>query len=207
MRYKDLRDFVKQLERLGELRYVTHPLSTQLEITALCDRALRANGPALLCQHVTTAAGVRSDIPVLGNLFGTVERVALGMGANSLADLREIGALLAVLKEPTPPRGLKEMGKLWDMARAVWDMSPKLIRYPSCQEQVWEGTDLDLARLPIQTCWPGDISPLITWGLVITRGPNKRRQNLGIYRQQVIAHNKVIMRWLILDSLFRWLLP
>lgn len=196
MRYKDLRDFVKQLERLGELRYVTHPLSTQLEITALCDRALRANGPALLCQHVTTAGGVRSDIPVLGNLFGTVERVALGMGANSLADLREIGALLAVLKEPTPPRGLKEMGKLWDMARAVWDMSPKLIRYPSCQEQVWEGTDLDLARLPIQTCWPGDISPLITWGLVITRGPNKRRQNLGIYRQQVIAHNKVIMRWL-----------
>lgn len=196
MQYKDLRDFVKQLENLGKLRYVTNPLSTKLEITALCDRALRANGPALLCQHVIRADGMRSDIPVLGNLFGTVERVALGMGANNLADLREIGHLLAVLKEPTPPRGLKEIGKLWDMARAVWDMSPKLVRYPSCQEQVWEGADLDIARLPIQTCWPGDISPLITWGLVITRGPNKRRQNLGIYRQQVIAHNKVIMRWL-----------
>lgn len=196
MQYKDLRDFVKQLESLGKLRCVTNPLSTKLEITALCDRALRANGPALLCQHVIRADGMRSDIPVLGNLFGTVERVALGMGANNLVDLREIGNLLAVLKEPTPPRGLKEIGKLWDMARAVWDMSPKLIGSPACQEQVWEGADIDLARLPIQTCWPGDISPLITWGLVITRGPNKRRQNLGIYRQQVIAHNKVIMRWL-----------
>lgn len=196
MKYKDLRDFVQQLEKSRKLQRVTAPISTHLEMTALCDKVLQANGPALLFEHALLGDGTRSTVPVLGNLFGTVERVALGMGTDNIEDLRHIGALLAQLKEPSPPRGIKEIGKLWDMARAVWDMAPKKISSPACQEQVWEGNQVDLSQLPIQKCWPDDIAPLITWGLVITRGPNKARQNLGIYRQQVIAHNKVIMRWL-----------
>ncbi|MCC7005389.1 MAG: UbiD family decarboxylase [Ottowia sp.] len=196
MKYKDLRDFIRQLEALGQLKRVSTPISTQFEMTALCDRVLRLSGPALLFQRAITAEGQPYAMPVLGNLFGTVERVALAMGAESIAHLRDIGHVLAALKEPTPPQGVKEVGKLFSMARAVWDMSPKYVQSPACQDQVWEGADLDLAKLPIQTCWPGDVGPLITWGLVITRGPHKKRQNLGIYRQQVIAHNKVIMRWL-----------
>ncbi|BBO59033.1 4-hydroxy-3-polyprenylbenzoate decarboxylase [Mycoavidus sp. B2-EB] len=198
MKYKDLRDFAHQLEALGELRRVSAPISPALEMTALCDRVLRAGGPALLFEKPTGYT-----MPVLGNLFGTTRRIALGMGidaaqteTDALASLREIGHLLCALKEPTPPQRLKDAGKLLTLVKAVWDMAPKTISAPPCQEIVWEGNDVDLTQLPIQTCWPDDAGPLITWGLTVTRGPNKARQNLGIYRQQVIGRNQVIMRWL-----------
>ncbi|AKM31411.1 3-octaprenyl-4-hydroxybenzoate decarboxylase [Pandoraea faecigallinarum] len=195
MKYLDLRDFTAQLERSGQLRRVDVPVSPVLEMTALADRVLNAGGPALWFER---PAGY--DMPVLANLFGTPERVALGMGVedggNALGSLRDIGRLLSTLKEPEPPRGLKDAGKLFGMAKAVWDMAPKEVGSPVCQEIVWEGDDVDLSRLPIQTCWPGDAAPLITWGLVITKGPHRKRQNLGIYRQQVISRNEVIMRWL-----------
>ncbi|AJE99082.1 UbiD family decarboxylase [Pandoraea apista] len=195
MKYLDLRDFTAQLERSGQLRRVDVPVSPVLEMTALADRVLKAAGPALWFERPTGY-----DMPVLANLFGTPERVALGMGIdggeNALGSLRDIGRLLSTLKEPEPPRGLKDAGKLLGMAKAVWDMAPKEVGSPVCQEIVWEGNDVDLARLPIQTCWPGDAAPLITWGLVITKGPHRKRQNLGIYRQQVIGRNQVIMRWL-----------
>lgn len=197
MKYKDLREFIKQLEEINQLRRIPTEISTKLEITALCDRVLRAEGPALLFENTfNQQRSQSSEIPVLGNLFGTVKRVALGMGAETLEELRHIGLLLANLKEPTLPHRLKEIGNLAKMAYAIWDMSPKHINSPVCQEQVWENKQVDLYQLPIQTCWPKDVAPLITWGLTITRGPHKRRQNLGIYRQQVIAHNKTIMRWL-----------
>jgi 4-hydroxy-3-polyprenylbenzoate decarboxylase len=191
MRYKDLRDFIAQLEKLGELKRVTAAVSPHLEMTEICDRVLRAHGPAILFENP-----VGYNIPVLANLFGTPNRVALGMGEESTAALREVGKLLAYLKEPEPPKGLKDAWEKWPVLKQVLTMSPKIVSSAPCQEIVWEGTDVDLGRLPIQTCWPGDIAPLITWGLVVTRGPNKARQNLGIYRQQVIAPNKVIMRWL-----------
>lgn len=180
-----------QLETLGELKRVRTEVSTHLEMTEICDRTLRAEGPAILFER---PAG--HSIPVLGNLFGTPRRVALGMGAEDLGDLRQIGHVLSALKEPEPPKGLKDVLGMGKLVKAVWDMAPKEVRGASCHEIVWEGNDVDLARLPIQHCWPGDAAPLITWGLVITKGPNKKRQNLGIYRQQVIARNKVIMRWL-----------
>ena len=180
-----------QLETLGELKRVRTEVSTHLEMTEICDRTLRAEGPAILFER---PAG--HSIPVLGNLFGTPRRVALGMGAEDLSDLRQIGHVLSALKEPEPPKGLKDVLGMGKLVKAVWDMAPKEVRGASCHEIVWEGNDVDLARLPIQHCWPGDAAPLITWGLVITKGPNKKRQNLGIYRQQVIARNKVIMRWL-----------
>ena len=184
------------LERLGELRRVTDPVSPRLEMTALADQVLRAAGPALLLENVPGF-----NMPVLVNLFGTPRRVALGMGADAVADLRDVGRLLAVLKEPEPPNSFREAGKLWDMAKAVWDMKPARVSSPPCQEVVIEGPDVDLGRWPIQFCWPGDAGPLITWGLVITRGPRqvprpRLRQNLGIYRQQVISRRQVIMRWL-----------
>ena len=196
MKYKDLRDFMTQLERLGELRKLSQPVSARLELTAIGDKLLRAGGPAVLCQQV-----VGHTIPCLINLFGTPRRVALGMGADSLADLRDVGRMLASLKEPEPPKGLKEAGKLFQMAKAVWDMKPEVVRSAPCQDVIREGDDIDLAALPVQTCWPGDAGPLITWGLVITRGPQtvaqpRLRQNLGIYRQQVIGPREVIMRWL-----------
>ncbi|EDU08556.1 3-octaprenyl-4-hydroxybenzoate carboxy-lyase [Burkholderia pseudomallei 1655] len=196
MKYKDLRDFIHGLEQRGELRRVTQPVSPVLEMTELCDRVLRAGGPALLFD---APAGHR--FPVLGNLFGTPRRVALGMGVDAddeaaLASLRDIGRLLSALKEPDPPKRLKDAGKLLSLAKAVWDMGPKTVSAPPCQEIVWEGDDVDLHKLPIQTCWPGDAGPLLTWGLTVTRGPNKTRQNLGIYRQQLIGRNKLIMRWL-----------
>ncbi len=176
---------------MGELKPVSVPISPYLEMTEVCDRTLRAAGPALLFENP-----VGHTIPVLGNLFGTPRRVALGMGAHDVSELRRIGHLLARLKEPEPPKGFKDLLGLGSLVKAVWDMSPKELRGAPCQEIVWEGADVDLSRLPIQHCWPGDIAPLITWGLVITKGPHKKRQNLGIYRQQVIAPNKVIMRWL-----------
>ena len=196
MKYRDLRDFVGQLESIGELKSVQEPVSPRLEMTAIGDAVLRAGGPALLFRR---PAGYK--VPCLTNLFGTPKRVALGMGAAEVADLREVGRLLAALKEPEPPKGLKEVGKLWDMAKAVWDMKPATLRKAPCQEDVAEGSEVDLGALPVQTCWPGDAGPLITWGLVVTRGPQsvaqpRRRQNLGIYRQQVIGPRQVIMRWL-----------
>lgn len=191
MKYSDLRDFIAKLKQSGELKEVALPVSPHLEMTELCDRTLRAGGPALL---FTKPVG--HTMPVLGNLFGTPQRVALGMGADDVGELRKIGHLLAALKEPEPPKGLRDVLGLGSLIKSVWDMAPRELRSAPCQDIVWEGSEVDLARLPIQHCWPGDIAPLITWGLVITRGPNKKRQNLGIYRQQVIGPNKLIMRWL-----------
>ncbi len=195
MQYKDLRDFIGQLERIGECRRVRQPVSPVLEMTEVCDRLLRAEGPAVLFENVVEG-NRQHAMPVLGNLFGTPRRVALGMGAESVEALRDIGHVLSALKEPEPPRGIREAGKLLSLVKAVWDMAPKMTSSPPCQEIVWEGDDVDLARIPVQTCWPGDVAPLITWGLTVTKGPHKKRQNLGIYRQQVISRNKVIMRWL-----------
>ncbi len=191
MKYHDLRDFIAQLEIIGELKRITAPVSTHLEMTEICDRVLRAQGPALLFENV---AGHK--MPVLANLFGTPRRVALGMGEENVSALREVGKLLAFLKEPEPPKGLKDAWGKWPVLKQVLTMSPKVLSSAPCHEVVWEGADVDLGKLPVQHCWPGDVAPLITWGLVVTRGPHKTRQNLGIYRQQVIAPNKVIMRWL-----------
>jgi 4-hydroxy-3-polyprenylbenzoate decarboxylase len=196
MKYRDLRDFMAGLEAQGELQRVTAPISARLEMTALSDRVLRAGGPALWFQNVTNC-----KITALTNLFGTPRRVAMGMGADDVGELRQIGRLLASLKEPEPPKGLKDAGQLLHLAKALWDMKPSTVRKAPCQEEALTSGDVDLGWLPVQTCWPGDVGPLITWGLVVTRGPQsvpqpRRRQNLGIYRQQVIGRNQVIMRWL-----------
>ena len=191
MKYKDLRDFIAQLEQIGELKRISIPVDPVLEMTEICSRVLTAGGPALLFENP-----IGYNMPVLANLFGTPQRVALGMGEDNVAALREVGKLLAFLKEPEPPKGLKDAWDKLPAYRQVLNMAPKQLSHAPCQDIVWEGSDVDLRRLPIQTCWPGDAGPLITWGLVITRGPHKNRQNLGIYRQQVIAPDKVIMRWL-----------
>lgn len=191
MKYKDLRDFLVQLEQRGDLKRVEIEIDPHLEMTEICDRLLKQAGPAVLFER---PAG--HTIPVLGNLFGTPERVALGMGQTSVSALREVGKLLAYLKEPDPPKGLRDAWEKLPVLKQVLNMAPKQLTSAPCQEIVWEGTDVDLGKLPIQTCWPGDVAPLITWGLTVTRGPHKSRQNLGIYRQQVIAPDKVIMRWL-----------
>ncbi len=202
MNYRDLRDFVAQLEALGELKRVGVEVDPHLEMTEVCDRMLRAGGPALLFDKPRGGA-----IPVLANLFGTPERVARGVGIGGGSDaqgenvdwrraLREVGQVLAALKEPEPPKGLRDAWDKLPLLKQVLNMTPRLVSSAPCQEVVWEGQDVDLGRLPIQHCWPGDVAPLITWGLVVTRGPNKIRQNLGIYRQQVLGPNKVIMRWL-----------
>ncbi len=191
MNYSDLRDFINQLELMGELKRIKVPVSSTLEITEICDRTLRAGGPALLFENVDG-----QSIPVLGNLFGTPRRVALGMGASEVSELRKIGHVLSMLKEPEPPKGFKDLVGLSSLVKSLWDMTPKELRKAACQDVVWEGEQVDLGKLPIQHCWPGDVAPLITWGLVITKGPHKKRQNLGIYRQQVLSRNKVIMRWL-----------
>ncbi|OGA54911.1 MAG: 3-octaprenyl-4-hydroxybenzoate decarboxylase [Betaproteobacteria bacterium RIFCSPLOWO2_12_FULL_67_28] len=195
MKYADLREFVARLEAMGELKRVAVEVSPRLEMTEICDRVLRAGGPALLFERPSG-----HTIPVLANLFGTVRRVALAMGAENPASLREIGRLLAALREPEAPRGLREvwekLPELRQLAGKVLDMAPKEVSAAPCQEIVRAGRDVDLARLPVQTCWPEDAGPLISWGLTVTRGPFKSRQNLGIYRQQVIGPNRVIMRWL-----------
>jgi len=191
MKYSDLRDFLAQLERRGLLKRVAVEVDPYLEMTEICDRVLKAGGPALLFEKPKG-----HSIPVLGNLFGTPERVALGMGAESVDALRDIGRLLAFLKEPEPPKGFRDLLDKLPQFKQVLNMPPKVVKDAPCQEVVVEGPDVDLAQLPIQTCWPGDAGPLITWGLTVTRGPHKERQNLGIYRQQVIGRNKVIMRWL-----------
>lgn len=191
MQYKDLRDFINQLESIGELKRISIEVDPYLEITEICDRTLKQQGPALLFEKVKN-----SSVPVLANLFGTPRRVAMGMGENSIEALREIGKLLAFLKEPDPPKGLKDAWEKMPVFKQVLNMAPREIKKAPCQETVHENDGVDLNAIPIQTCWPGDVAPLITWGLVVTRGPQKERQNLGIYRQQVIAKNKVIMRWL-----------
>lgn len=191
MQYKDLRDFIAKLERLGELKRIHTEVDPYLEITEVCDRTLKNGGPALLFERLRG-----SGMPLLGNLFGTTRRVALGMGEESVEALRGVGELLAQLKEPEPPQGVRDAWEKIPVFRRVLDMAPKSIKGAACQEIVVEGNDVDLSRIPVQTCWPGDAGPLITWGLVVTRGPHKPRQNLGIYRMQVIGRNRVIMRWL-----------
>ena len=191
MKYRDLREFIALLDARGELKRVTAPVDPRLEMTEICDRTLRRGGPALLFENPTGYT-----VPVLANLFGTPLRVALGMGEESVAALREVGRLLAYLKEPDPPRGMKDAWRALPIYKKVLDMAPKTVRSGPCQECVVGADEVDLSRLPIQTCWPEDAGPLITWPLVVTKGPNKERVNLGIYRQQVIGRNRVIMRWL-----------
>ena len=191
MEYRDLRDFIEKLEQRGELKRISQPVSPDLEITEIADRVLRARGPALLFERPGD-----SRIPLLANLFGTEERVAMALGEDNTTSLREVGKLLAFLKEPAPPKGFKEAMKTLPIYKKVLDMSPKSVKNAPCQQIQLRGDDVDLSQLPIQTCWPGDAAPLLTWGLVTTRGPNKSRQNLGIYRQQLIGRNRLIMRWL-----------
>jgi 4-hydroxy-3-polyprenylbenzoate decarboxylase len=200
MKYADLRDFLEQLERRGELKRIAVEVDPRLEMTEICERVLKAGGPALLFEKPKAFDAIssgRPHIPVLCNLFGTPQRVALGMGQDTVEALRDVGKLLAFLKEPEPPKGWKDA---WQNTRPVFmqvlNMAPKERSSAACQEIVWEGADVDLSRLPVQTCWPEDVAPLITWGLTVTRGPHKARQNLGIYRQQLLARNKLIMRWL-----------
>lgn len=191
MKYRDLRDFINLLERQNLLQRVDLPIDPHLEMTEVSDRMLRRGGPALLFSQPQC-----SQIPVLTNLFGTVERVTLGMGLESLDELRDLGQQLALLKEPDPPKGLKDAWQKLPIYRKVLDMSPKIVNSAPCQRNIIEGNAVDLSMLPIQTCWPGDAAPLITWGLVITKGPHQARQNLGIYRLQKIGPNRLIMRWL-----------
>lgn len=191
MKYNDLRDFIEQLEARGELRRIQHVVDPYLEITEICNRTLIDAGPALLFENVKG-----SGVPVLANLFGTPQRVAMGMGEENVEALREVGKLLAFLKEPDPPKGMKDAWEKLPVFKQVMNMAPKVVSKAPCQDVVIEADAVDLGKIPVQTCWPGDVAPLITWGLVVTKGPEKERQNLGIYRQQVIAKNKVIMRWL-----------
>ncbi|WP_444926445.1 4-hydroxy-3-polyprenylbenzoate decarboxylase [Microbulbifer sp. TRSA002] len=191
MKYKDLRDFIKLLEKRGLLKRIKHPVDPILEMTEISDRVLRAEGPALLFENP-----VGFETPVLANLFGTPERVALGMGRESVAELREVGELLAFLKEPQPPENLRDAWEKLPVFKQVLNMGPKVVKGAACQQVVLEKDQVDLHQLPIQTCWPGDAAPLVTWPLVITRGPEKKRQNLGIYRMQLIGKNRLIMRWL-----------
>ncbi|EMY6821167.1 4-hydroxy-3-polyprenylbenzoate decarboxylase [Vibrio cholerae] len=191
MNFKDLRDFLDYLEQRGELKRITHPIDPHYEMTEISDRTLRAKGPALLFENP-----LGYDFPVLTNLFGTPERVAMGMGRQQVQELRDVGQWLAYLKEPEPPRGLKELIEKLPVFKQVLNMPVKRLHRAPCQEILWQGDEVDLDKIPVMSCWPDDVAPLLTWGLTITRGPHKKRQNLGIYRQQKIARNKVIMRWL-----------
>lgn len=191
LQFTDLREFITYLEANGELVRITQPIDPNLEMTEICDRTLKQRGPAILFENP-----VGHSMPVLGNLFGTEQRIALAMGQEEVSALREIGKLLAFLKEPEPPKGLRDMWQKAPIFKQVLNMNPKQINKAPCQKNRILDDDVDLAMLPVQTCWPGDAGPLITWPLVITKGPNKDRQNLGIYRMQVIGKNKLIMRWL-----------
>jgi len=192
LQFHSLRDFLKALEARGELKRIHQQIDPALEITEICYRTLKAGGPALLFNNPKG-----SSIPVLGNLFGTTGRVAMAMGTDSVEALREVGQVLAFLKAPELPSGLGDMLQKLPAFRKLRDINPREVRRaPPCRENIIEAADVDLSTLPVQTCWPGDAGPLITWGMVITKGPRKQRQNLGIYRQQVIDRNKVIMRWL-----------
>ena len=202
MAYRDLRAFITALEADGELVRVTEPVSTVLEMTEICTRLLKVGGPAVLFEHPLNADGTRAAMPCLANLFGTVKRVAMGVTLGDKlrttgADLREVGELLAFLRSPEPPRGMKEAMDMLPLARTVMGMTPKTVKSAPCQEVVLTGADIDLAKLPIQTCWPGEPAPLITWPLVVTKGPTDAREdnyNLGIYRMQVLNKNQTIMR-------------
>ena len=196
MKYQDLRDFMAKLEQEGKLKRIAVPVSPHLQMTEIADRVLRAEGQALLFENPVRADGSRYGYPVLANLFGTTERVAMGMGAKDISELRAIGQTLAYLKEPEPPKGIKDAFAKLPLLKDLWSMAPHVVKKAPCQEIVMEGADVDLSVLPIQHCWPEDVAPLVTWGLTVTRGPHKKRQNLGIYRQQVIGKNKLIMRWL-----------
>ncbi|MFM2579134.1 4-hydroxy-3-polyprenylbenzoate decarboxylase [Vibrio fortis] len=191
MSYKDLRDFIDHLEGIGQLKRISHPVDPDYEMTEISDRTLRAGGPALLFENPTGYS-----MPVLTNLFGTPERVAIGMGRQDVKELREVGKLLAYLKEPEPPKGFKDAIEKIPVFKQVLNMPAKRLRKASCQEIVWQGDEVDLDKVPVMSCWADDVAPLLTWGLTVTRGPNKKRQNLGIYRQQKIGKNKIIMRWL-----------
>ena len=191
MKYNDLRDFIAQLETQGQLKRIDYPVSPDLEMTVVSDQVLRNQGPALLFTQPKD-----HQIPVLTNLFGTVERVAAAMGQDNIQALREVGHLLAALKEPAPPKGFRDAFNQLPLLKQAFNMAPKIISRPLCQTHVFEHDEVDLTKLPIQTCWPGDVAPLITWGLVTTQGPLQTRQNMGVYRQQVIGKNKLIMRWL-----------
>ncbi|MBB3048369.1 4-hydroxy-3-polyprenylbenzoate decarboxylase [Litorivivens lipolytica] len=191
MKYRDLREFIAYLESIGELKRITQSVDPNLEMTEISDRVLRAGGPALLFENP-----VGYDMPVLTNLFGTEKRVALGMGQHSIDALSEVGEVLAFLRQPDPPKGLRDAWSKAPIFKQVLNMAPKQLRSAPCQDVVIEGDAVDLYKIPIQTCWPEDAGPLVTWPLVVTRGPNKERQNLGIYRMQLIGRNKLIMRWL-----------
>lgn len=191
MSIKDLRDFITLLEEKGQLKRITHPIDPHYEMTEISDRTLRAGGPALLFENP-----VGYDMPVLTNLFGTAERVALGMGRNEVSELREVGKLLAYLKEPEPPKGFKDAIDKIPVFKQVLNMPTKRLRKAPCQEVIWKDDEVDLDKLPVMSCWAEDVAPLLTWGLTVTKGPNQKRQNLGIYRQQKLSKNKVIMRWL-----------
>ncbi|MEO7026361.1 MAG: UbiD family decarboxylase, partial [Caulobacteraceae bacterium] len=192
------------LEAAGDLVRVREPVSTVLEMTEICTLLLAVGGPAVLFEKPVRADGQPSPLPCLANLFGTVKRVAMavtmeGRSRTTAADLREVGELLAFLRAPEPPRGLKEAWDLLPLARTVLGMRPKTVASAPAQEVVLTGADIDLNSLPIQTCWPGEPAPLITWPLVVTRGPSQSREddyNLGIYRMQVLGRDRTIMRWL-----------
>ncbi|MFI4918588.1 MAG: 4-hydroxy-3-polyprenylbenzoate decarboxylase [Legionellales bacterium] len=191
MKYSDLRDFITQLESRDLLKRIDYPVSPHLEMTVVSDRVLRAGGPALLFTNTPN-----HSMPVLTNLFGTVERVAMGMGEETITALRNVGKLLAALKEPDPPTGFKDAFNKLPLLKHALNMAPKYVNSAACQTHVWEHDEVDLNSLPIQTCWSGDVAPLITWGLVTTKGPHQARENMGIYRQQLLSKNKLIMRWL-----------
>ena len=191
MSFKDLREFIDHLEQKCLLKRISHPVDPAYEMTEISDRTLRAGGPALLFENP-----IGYDVPVLTNLFGTPERVAIGMGREDVKELREVGKLLAYLKEPEPPKGFKDALEKLPVFKQVLNMPAKRLRKAPCQEIVWQGDEVDLDKIPVMSCWAEDVAPLLTWGLTVTKGPNKKRQNLGIYRQQKIAKNKIIMRWL-----------
>ena len=191
MKYKDLREFIALLEARGELKRIRVPVSPDLEMTEIADRVLRAGGPALLFENPTGYT-----MPVLCNLFGTPQRVALGMGQDDVSALRDVGQLLAFLKEPEPPKGFRDLWEKMPKFRQVLNMPTKRLSSAPCQEVVQQGEAVDLTALPVMRCWPEDAAPLVTWGLTVTRGPVRERQNLGIYRQQLLGRNKLIMRWL-----------
>jgi len=215
--YNSLRDFMAELEKQGKLLRVREPVSTYLEMTEIGTRLIREQGPAVLFENVIIpspaeigkgeeplpnllpkAEGTRSPIPVLINLFGTVERVAMGLGKKP-EELRDIGKTLAFLRQPEPPGGWREAIELLPLMKTAMNMKPKTVSKAPCQEIVFTGDDVDLAMLPIQTCWPDEPAPLITWPLVVTKGPSDAKEdnyNLGIYRMQVLGKNKTLMRWL-----------
>nr|WP_321241035.1 4-hydroxy-3-polyprenylbenzoate decarboxylase [uncultured Tolumonas sp.] len=191
MKYRDLRDFIRLLEERGQLKRISQEIDPYLEMTEIADRTLRAQGPALLFENPKG-----SHHPVLANLFGTPQRVAWGMGQDDVSALRDVGEWMAMLKEPEPPKGLRDLFDKLPLFKQILNMPVKRLSKAPCQEIVLTGDAVDLYQLPVQHCWPGDVAPLVTWGLTITRGPYKKRQNLGIYRQQLLAKNKLVMRWL-----------